>query len=99
MGPTGPGGAPGACTGGGRAPPRARLSACAEGPLRAVSVRSIRRLTALLAVLVMGALLLPAGTASGKGSRRFTVLATGDSMIQIIDSFLKERLGPGGIRV
>jgi uncharacterized protein len=47
----------------------------------------------------MGALLLPAGTASGKGSRRFTVLATGDSMIQIIDSFLKERLGPGGIRV
>jgi hypothetical protein len=51
-----------------------------------------------LAVLVA----LCAGATSPSGAsadRRYSVLATGDSMIQIIDSFLKERLGAGGIRV
>jgi hypothetical protein len=62
-------------------------------------LRGIGRLTAVLAVLATSAMLVPAGTAAGRGSERFTVLATGDSMIQIIDSFLKERLGAGGIRV
>jgi lysophospholipase L1-like esterase len=30
---------------------------------------------------------------------RLTLLATGDSMVQIIDSYLKQRLGPRGVRV
>jgi hypothetical protein len=52
----------------------------------------------LLAVLALAAALFcaAAGPAYGRG---FTVLATGDSMIQIIDSFMKERVGGRGVKV
>jgi hypothetical protein len=61
-------------------------------------VRRSRSLIASLAALA--ALCASAAHPGGAGADRpYTVLATGDSMIQVIDSFLKERLGAGGIRV
>jgi hypothetical protein len=55
-----------------------------------------RRLVALAALLVAVAAGAP-GKAEARGG--FKVLATGDSMIQIIDSFMKERLKSRGVRV
>jgi uncharacterized protein len=53
---------------------------------------------ASLAILsVLGAAARSPEQASASG--RYTVLATGDSMIQVIDGFLEKRLGTGGIRV
>ncbi|HZG49214.1 MAG TPA: GDSL-type esterase/lipase family protein [Thermoleophilaceae bacterium] len=44
---------------------------------------------------------IPGGSArrSVRASGRLSLLATGDSMIQIVDSYLKQRLRPRGVRV
>jgi uncharacterized protein len=56
-----------------------------------------------LLIAASAALALANGASASPGQARPAppdrVLATGDSMIQIIDSFLKDRLGAGGIRV
>ena len=53
----------------------------------------------LLAVALLAVALTAAYPGQAEARRGFTVLATGDSMIQIIDGFMKERLRSRGVRV
>jgi lysophospholipase L1-like esterase len=86
-----------------------RARVCVEppgGPARCERRRvGARGLLGRFAALRPGGWLLRAAIEGGSAHRRvrvggrLTVLATGDSMIQIIDSFLKARLRPRGVPV